>query len=33
LYIASITEHHAGIQKLKFLNGIKLSLCTDGRPL
>jgi len=33
LYVASITEHHASIQKLKFfLNGTKLNICTNGRP-
>jgi len=34
LYVASITEHYACIQKLKFLkflNRIKLSLRTNGR--
>jgi len=32
LYVASITEHHASLQKLKFFNKIKLSLCTNRRP-
>jgi len=31
LYVVNITEHHASIQKLKFLNRIKLSLHTNGR--
>jgi len=32
LYVASITEPHASIQKLKFLNRKKLSLHTNRRP-
>jgi len=31
LYVVNITEHHASIQKLKFLNRMKLSLHTNGR--
>jgi len=32
LYVASITEHQASFQKVKFFDRIKLSLCTNGRP-
>jgi len=33
LCVASITERHASIQKLKFLlNRMKFSLRTNGRP-
>jgi len=31
LYVASITEHHASVQKV-FLNSIKLSLRRNGKP-
>jgi len=31
LCVASITEHHASLQKVKFFNRIKLSLRTNGR--
>jgi len=32
LYVASITEHNASLQKVKLFNRIKLSLCTNERP-
>jgi len=32
LYVASITEHRASLQKVKFFNRIELSLHTNRRP-
>jgi len=32
LNVASVTEHNASLQQLKFMHRIELSLFTNGRP-